>query len=146
MTKQILDLIYYEQVREAEGGTYGVGVSTSISAFPEGRTSLQIYFDTDPAKWERMGQIIQTALKQLAEAGPKAEDFAKTQENLLKRYAEVVQENSYWLNVLDDYYYKGFDLQTDYESLVKSMTPAKIQSFIKELLQQGNHIEVVMKP
>ena len=146
MTKQILDLIYYEQVREAEGGTYGVGVSTSISAFPEGRTSLQIYFDTDPAKWERMGQIIQTALKQLAEEGPKAEDFTKTRDNLLKRYAEVVQENSYWLNVLDDYYYKGFDLQSDYESLVKGMTPAMIQSFVKELLRQGNHIEVVMKP
>ena len=146
MTKQILDLIYYEQVREAEGGTYGVGVSTSISAFPEGRTSLQIYFDTDPAKWEHMGQIIQTALQQVAEEGPKAEDFTKTQDNLLKRYAEVLQENSYWLNVLDDYYYKGFDLQTDYESLVKGMTPAKIQSFVKELLRQGNHIEVVMKP
>ena len=93
-----------------------------------------------------MGQSIQTALRQLAEEGPKAEDFTKTRDNLLKRYAEVVQENSYWLNVLDDYYYKGFDLQSDYESLVKGMTPAMIQSFVKELLRQGNHIEVVMKP
>ena len=74
------------------------------------------------------------------------EDFTKTQDNLLKRYAEILQENSYWLNVLDDYYYKGFDLQSDYESLVKGMTPAMIQSFVKELLRQGNHIEVVMKP
>lgn len=146
MTKQILDLIYYEQVREAEGGTYGVGCSLNLSAFPEGRTTLQIYFDTDPAKWERMGEIIQQALRQLAAEGPKAADFQKTQDNLLKRFAEVTQENSYWLDVLDDYYYKGFDLNSTYEQLVRSMTPAKIQVFVQQLLEQGNHIEVVMKP
>ena len=146
MTKQILDLAYYEQVREAEGGTYGVGVSTAISSFPKGRTTLQIYFDTDPEKWERMGQIIQEVLRRFATEGPKAEDFKKTQDNLLKRFAEVTQENSYWLNVLATYYEQGLDLSSDYEAVVRGMTPAKIQSFVKRFLDQGNHVEVVMKP
>ena len=97
--KQVMDLVYYEKVREKEGGTYGVGVSARISPFPEGRTTLQIFFDTDPAKWEQMNTIVRNELKRLSEVGPRQEDFKKTQDNLLKRHAEVLQENSYWLNV-----------------------------------------------
>ena len=146
MLKQVLDLVYYEKVREEEGGTYGVRVSANISSFPEGRTLLQIYFDTDPAKWEQMNTIIREELERIAKTGPRPEDFKKTQDNLLKRHAEVLQENSYWLNVLDNYYYKGFDICTDYESIVSSMTPAKLQAFAQSLLEQGNDIEVIMLP
>ena len=60
--------------------------------------------------------------------------------------AEVLQENSYWLNVLDDYYYKGFDTDTDYESIVKALTPEKIKAFAQKLLGQGNRVEVIMQP
>lgn len=144
--KQVMDLVYYEKVREKEGGTYGVGVSARISPFPEGRTTLQIFFDTDPAKWEQMNTIVRNELKRLSEVGPRQEDFKKTQDNLLKRHAEVLQENSYWLNVLDDYYYKGFDTDTDYESIVKALTPEKIKAFAQKLLGQGNRVEVIMQP
>lgn len=146
MLKQVLDLVYMEKVREQEGGTYGVQAAARVSSFPEGRTVLQIFFDTDPSKWERMNTIVQNELKRIAEVGPRAEDFQKTQDNLLKRYPELLQENSYWLNVLDDYYYKGFDSNSAYESIVKAMTPAKIQAFTQKLLKQGNSIEVVMQP
>lgn len=144
MLKQILDLVYMEKVREDEGGTYGVQSSASIASFPEGRTSLQIYFDTDPAKRERMNTIVRTELQQIAESGPRAEDFKKTQDNLLKRHSESVQENSYWLDVLDTYYTRGFDGETRFETVVKAMTPDKIQAFVKKLLSEGNRIEVVM--
>lgn len=144
--KQVMDLVYYEKVREKEGGTYGVGVSARISPFPEGRTTLQIFFDTDPAKWEQMNTIVRNELKRLSEVGPRQEDFKKTQDNLLKRHAEVLQENSYWLNVLDDYYYKGFDTDTDYELIVKALTPEKIKAFAQKLLGQGNRVEVIMQP
>lgn len=146
MLKQVLDLVYMEKVREQEGGTYGVQAAARISSFPEGRTLLQIFFDTDPAKWERMNTIVQNELKRIAQVGPRQEDFQKTQDNLLKRFPELLQENSYWLDVLDNYYYKGFDSNTEYESIVKSMTPAKIQAFTQQLLKQGNSVEVVMQP
>ena len=48
-----------------------------------------------------MNTIVRNELKRLSEVGPRQEDFKKTQDNLLKRHAEVLQENSYWLNVLD---------------------------------------------
>ncbi len=146
MLKQILDLVYTEKIREEEGGTYGVSTSLRISSFPKGETILQIYFDTDPEKKEGMNQIVRNELGKIAEAGPRSEDYQKTVDNMLKRHAENKQENAYWLNILDNYYYRGLDAYTDYISILQSITPDKIQGFAKKLLDQGNSIEVVMEP
>lgn len=146
MLKQVLDLVYTEKVREDEGGTYGVQTSARISTFPEGQTFLQAYFDTDPDKRERMNTIVRNELKRISDIGPNPEDLKKTQDNILKRHAENLQENGYWLSTLDNYYYKGFDAATKYVDTVNSITPAKIQAFAKKLLGQGNSIEVVMEP
>lgn len=146
MLKQVLDLVYMEKVREEEGGTYGVQTSARISTFPEGQTFLQAYFDTDPDKREQMNTIVRNELKRISDIGPRPEDFKKTQDNILKRHAENQQENSYWLNTLDNYYYKGFDGATKYVETLNGITPAKIQAFTKKLLGQGNSIEVVMEP
>ena len=146
MTKQILDLVYTEKIREDEGGTYGVQVSTSISSFPKGRTYLKIYFDTDPAKREKLNNIIQDELQQITVNGPRPEDFTKTQDNMAKRQAERVQENVYWLSMLDDYYFRGFDGYTTYLETLQAKTPEDIRRFVKQLLEQGNFIEVVMEP
>ena len=70
MLKQILDLVYMEKVREDEGGTYGVQTSAQISSFPEGQTFLQAYFDTDPAKREKMNAIVRTELDNIVKSGP----------------------------------------------------------------------------
>ena len=146
VVKQVLDLVYMEKVREAEGGTYGVSTSVSISSFPKGRTLMQIYFDTDPAKRVRMNEIVHNELKSIAENGPRDVDFQKTVDNLLKRHAEMLQENSYWLNALDNYYFRGFDSVTAYEATVKNMTKDKVKAALSSLLSQGNNIEVVMEP
>jgi zinc protease len=146
MFKQILDLVYMEKVREDEGGTYGVQTSAQISSFPEGRTVLQTYFDTDPAKRAQMNSIVHNELKRIAETGPRPEDFNKTKENLLKKHAEALQENSYWLNTIDTYYFKKRDDHSTYDATLNAITPASIQNLAKSLLKQGNTVEVVMEP
>ena len=144
MLKQILDLVYMEKVREKEGGTYGVSSSVVVSSFPEGRTLLQIQYDTDPAKREQMNRIVRDELKRLADEGPREADFVKTRDHLLKRHAESLQENGYWLSVLDNYYARHFDQATRFEAVVKAITPDKIRTFVKKLLAEGNRVEVVM--
>ncbi len=146
MLKQILDIVYMEKVREDEGGSYGIQTSAYISQFPEGQTMLQTSFDTDPEKREKMNNIVKDELKSITVSGPRQDDFNKTKDNLHKRHAENLQENSYWLNVLDRYYYKGFNSYTNYLETLDSITPDIIQAFAKRLLDQGNHIEVVMEP
>lgn len=146
MLKQILDIVYVEKVREEESGTYGVQVGANISTYPMGQTVLQMYFDTDPAKQEKLNGIVHAELERIAKEGPREADFNKTKENMIKKHAERLQENGYWLNVIDDYYYYGTDAKTEYDAILQSMTPAKIQAFTDALLKQGNIVEVVMMP
>lgn len=146
MLKQILDIVYVEKVREEEGGTYGVQVGAGLAHYPLGQTILQTYFDTDPAKQEKLNRIVHTELERIAKEGPREADFNKTKENMVKKHAERLQENRYWLNLIDDYYHENFDGKTQYDAILQSMTPAKIQAFTDALLKQGNMVEVVMKP
>lgn len=146
MLEQILDIVYTEKVREDEGGTYGVNTALNISSFPEGETDLEVYFNTDPAKFEKLNRIVQTELARIVEEGPRETDFNKTKENMLKKRAEALQENRYWLDILDQYYSKGFDRHTRYDEALQAITPATVQAFAKQLLSQGNHVEIVMLP
>lgn len=144
--KQILDIVYVEKVREEQGGTYGVSVSTRLAPFPKGEMVLQTFFDTDPAKVDMLNKIVRNELKNIADKGPRAEDFNKTKENMQKKYAENLQENNYWLGVIDDYYFHNHDRYTPYKALLDGMTTQKVQAVAKKLLSQGNMVEVLMEP
>lgn len=141
---QILDLVYTETIRESEGASYGVYAQASISDFPAGQTTLLISFDTDPDKWEHMNRIVDEQLHIIAEKGPDTVKFQKSKDNLAKKYAERLQENGYWLGVIDTYYFRQVDLNTDYQKILECITPADIQHFAASLVNSGNRIEVVM--
>ena len=146
MLKQILDLVYMEKIRQNESGSYGVSATIDVSLFPKGRTILQTYFDTDPELKEKMSAIVKDELMEIVNVGPREIDFTKTRENMLKRYDEAIQENSYWLSVIDMYHFRGYDRHTGYKTRIENITPAHIQAFAKNLIEQGNHVEVVMEP
>ena len=45
------------------------------------------------------------------------------------------------------YVSRGIDTETDYKSIVKSLTPAKVAAFVKNvILKAGNNVEVIMLP
>ena len=144
--KQILDLVYMEKVRENESATYGVNTSINVAAFPKGQTIIQTYFDTDPELKDKMMGIVKDELMNIVNNGPREIDFTKTRENMLKRHDEAMQENSYWLGAIDAYHFRGNDWHTDYNTRMESITPEKIRTFAKKLIDQGNYVEVVMEP
>ena len=144
LLSQILDLAYTETIREAEGGSYGVYAGASISSFPAGRLMLQIFFDTDPDKWENMNRIVDEQLRRIADEGPDESQFTKSKDNIRKRHAERLQENAYWLNAIDTYYFYNIDMHSGYEETLESITPSDVQRFVSDLLNSGNRIEVVM--
>lgn len=144
MLSQILDIVYTENVREKEGGTYGVGTYGSLSKYPKEDAFLQIYFDTDPAKRAKMTDIVLNELNQFAQEGPSAENLSKVKEFMLKKHKENVKENGYWVNMLDDYFWDKADMNTGYDEIVNSITAKDLQEFTKVLLDQNNRVEVSM--
>lgn len=141
---QALNTIYLEEVREKEGGTYGVQVGGSLQYRPRQQAMLQIQFDTDPAKRQKMTEIVNGQLKKFCLTGPSAESLQKIKEYMLKQYDQNQKENGYWMGKLVQYYQDGFDTATDYRRLVSAITIADIRDFARLLLNQNNDIEVSM--
>ena len=146
MLGQILDIVYTEKVREDEGGTYGVSSRGSISRYPDGQAVLQIMYDTDPAKMSDLNVIIFRELKSIADNGPRAEDFSKVKEYMLKQQTESLKENGYWLSILNHKYVYGEDDYSKYSETLNSITAKDIQDFTSNLLSQGNQATIVMMP
>lgn len=141
---QVLDMVYTEEVREKEGGTYGVNCFGDLQKYPKEQLLLQIVFQTDPAKKDKLAGIVVEELKKLAAEGPSDVHLQKVKEYMLKKYADNQKENGYWMNNLNDYFYYGMDMTEGYTDIVNSITAKDIQKFVSDLLKQGNEIEVTM--
>ena len=144
MLSQTMSMVYLETVREKEGASYGVSAFGQLSRGIKDEAIFQIYFDTDPAKREKMEQIVMSELQKVAQEGPHPEHLAKVKEFLLKKHIENAKENGYWLGQLNNYYWYNTDMNTDYEKLVNELSVEDVKKFTKALLDQGNIIEITM--
>ena len=143
---QVLNIVYTEEVREKEGGTYGVGVRGSISKYPEGEYSLLVNFNMSPERREELAAIIVREFEKLAAQGPVAEHVEKVRSYMLKSFEESQKKNGAWMNWLYSYYFDGEDNYSGYEELIKGITAEDIRLLAKYILDQGNFIEVSMTP
>lgn len=144
ITSQILDIVYTEEIREKEGGTYGVVTNGEISNVPNDRASLEVYFKTGPEKREHLTNMAIDLLYQYAEKGPRQEDLDKVREYMQKKYVENQKENAYWSNLMLNYLLDDYDGNKDYMGVLNSITVDDLKKFVKNLLKQGNMIEVSM--
>jgi zinc protease len=142
----ILTIRYTESIREKEGGSYGVGVRGGMSNTPIDEATLLMQFDCDPLKQEHLISIIYSEINDIIAKGPRADDLQKVKENMLKKYKEDVELNSWWSGALSRYYKDKLNLVSDYKPAVDALTPGAIQNSLKKLVSQGNVLEVVMKP
>ena len=143
---QVLNIVYTEEVREKEGGTYGVGVRGSISKYPEGEYSLLVNFKMSPERREELAAIIVREFEKIAAQGPVAEHVEKVRSYMLKSFEESQKKNGAWMNWLYSYYFDGEDNYSGYEELIKGITAEDIRLLAKYILDQGNFIEVSMTP
>lgn len=143
---EILDMRYMESIREQEGGTYSVGVAGIMNNIPNEEALVLMQFDTDPEKQARLMEIIHKEMNEIATNGPKAEDLQKVKENLQKQYAQDLEQNSWWSSTLKLYYEDGINRVKDYKSAIDAVTAESIQNTMKQIINAGNVMEIVMLP
>ena len=143
---QVLNIVSTEEVREKDGGTYGVGVRGSISRLPEGEFSLLVNFKMAPERREELAAIIVREFEKIAAEGPATEHVEKVRSYMLKSFEENQKKNGAWMNWLYSYYFEGIDNYTGYEELINSITCEHVRLLAKYILDQGNFIEVSMTP
>ncbi len=141
---EVLTMEYTEKVREEEGGTYGVSVFSSLTKEPKEEALLQIFFDTDPLKRDRLMEIIYNELDIIVKEGPNIDYLNKVKENKLKKLTELQKENSYWLSAISTYDRNHIDIVKNQEAIISNTTSKDLQKIAKALFSQKNRIEVSM--
>lgn len=141
---QALDMDFNDEIREKESGTYGVSSYGSLSKYPRQRATLQIVYQTDPGKKNRLNSLIDGIVDGMANDGPTDEQMQKIKSYMLKRHADNLKENSYWLQAIDERLYTGVDFCNGYEEMVGGFTPQDVRDFAAALLGQGNKVTVVL--
>ena len=146
--QNILDLRYTESIREEEGGTYGVGIGTSLSKLPVEKAGMRIGFDCDPERAADLKEKVYAELDKLASEGPSEEDLSKTVENILKNRQQSKEHNSYYLSTLYNYYVYGinYDDPANYEDIVNNLTTQDVLKVMKAFYDQPNIVDVVFVP
>lgn len=146
--RDILNLRYTEEIREKEGGTYGVNVSASSEKFPKEEKSLQMMFDADPVKAQYLKSILYREMDKIVKDGPTAEDLDKAIKNLQKNREQSKLHNNYWLQALNTYYTNGYDpaAPENFEEILPKITTSQVQEFAKSLMAKSDVVDIIFKP
>lgn len=144
----ILDQMYTTSIREEEGGTYGVSSSASLSEFPYGRLSLEIFFNSSPERADQLNELALKELADIAKNGPNPEYVEKTKLNHKKNREDNLRKNGFWRNQLENFYYNNNkrDWVTDWEKTLDGITNKDIQQFVADILKQNNERVIIMLP
>ncbi len=144
MIQQLMDMLYTETVREDEGGAYGVPVRGSIVRYPADEAAITISLTTAPEKRAKMTEIIYQGIDQFVANGPNPENVQKVKKYMLRRHAEQLKNNGYWMNRMVEHAMWGDEVVKPFEKTLNSITPADIQKVAKAIFRSGNHCEVGM--
>ena len=143
---QVLSIIYTEEIREKEGGTYGVSTAGGYNYSIPGETQsyLQIVYQTSPEEYERLNKRIEELLDEFVQNGPSEANMAKVKDYMHKKYHESLRENSFFSGSLKEYLKYGVDGITDYEAVLDSITREDVANAIRSILGQKNLTRVIM--
>lgn len=144
MLRQILSMMYTEQIREQEGGTYGVGVSGDLAKVPENTLTMSISFDTNEAQSKGLLEKAISIVHELAQNGPDSDKFNQVKEYIAKTRQSQIVENSYFMSILKNKALFGIDDAFSYEKTLSKVTEKDVKLLAKKIISSPNVIEVIM--
>ena len=141
----VMDIVYTEKIREDEGGTYGVGVNGNVTFRPKETFMFLIGFETNKEMYEKLMGIAIAELQNVANEGPRPEDLKKVKEFLVKKHAEDLESNRYWMNSIVTKEQYGYNPMQDYTDIINGITSDDVANMAKAVLK-GYKKEVVQIP
>ncbi len=143
----ILDMRYVKSIREDAGFAYSVNAGAGTSYGTRDDYSLEISCPIKPEALDSVLLLIREGIEDIARNGVTNEELAKVRAFEEKDFADSQKKNGYWMNLISQQVTWGKDLRTGYLEALRSVKPADIRKFAKNvLLKQGNCVTVSMLP
>ncbi len=146
--KGVLNLRYTEEIREKEGGTYGVSVQSSSQHFPKAEKTLQMMFDAEPERSAHLKSILFSEIDKIVANGPTAEDLDKVVKNLLKDREQNKLHNNYWMNTLVGFYQDKInnDAPENFEKILDTVTREDVKKYAADFFKTADMVDVIFLP
>ena len=143
----VLEIRLRELLREDLGGTYGVGVSGSVSYRPDEEYRVSISFGSAPERAEELSSVAFEEIARLRTEGPDAETVAKVREAQRRAKETNLRENGYWISrmrLLDE---QGRDLALipSYD-MIEGWTAEQVQAAAVRYLRMDQYAKFVLLP
>jgi zinc protease len=145
--RYILNMRYVESIREKESGTYGVGVSASLTSRPTNNFRVSMNFTCDPARADYLRGLLLEEVNNIKKNGVTEEEVNRTRENFLKEDAERMKNNSYIMDRLVNFINNGIytPLPESSTDIYNNFDGKKIQALANKVFLD-NYFEFVMMP
>ena len=144
LAMRALSVILLEEIREKEGGTYGINAAGVLSSVPRVEGYYQIAYQTNPDRVEYLNGRVEEILDAFAKDGCDEETLNKGKEYLVKNYQENLRENGFYSSAMIEYLQTGYDTITGYDEIVNSITVQDIVDSFNEVRNAGNLVKLVM--
>ena len=146
LLSEVMNSLCTETLREQEGGTYNVSVTSRISRQPADELTLMFNFNTNPQQAQTLLEKAIELLRKVAVEGPSVDTFNKAKEYLLKQHASYRGSDSFWMAALTERErYQSDDMLSNGETL-RQVTPKDVQRLARKLIRSKHTAEVVMNP
>ena len=104
-----------------------------------------IGFDTNKEMYEKLMGVAIAELQNVANQGPRPEDLKKVKEFLVKKHAEDLENNRYWMGCIQTMDRDKYNPMANYEQIVNSISGDDVANMAKAVLK-GYKKEVVQIP
>lgn len=133
----ILRTRYITNIREKEGGTYGVSVKSETSTIPENDFTLAISFETAVEKAEYLKGLIEEEFDRIINDGVTEEEISNVVKNTLKEREQLKAKNAFVKSCVERYVFDGINMTDpkNYEDILNGITPSDIQKFAKKFFK-----------
>ena len=146
-----LGITTLEIIREKNGDAYSpsAGVNCSLSLSGNGTVTWQFYIGCDPEKAKKIEKDCIKILKDYMKKGCDEKTLGKVQEQMIVQHDKSVQNNGYWMGQLQGSYMynesRDYNV-TDYNNMVKKVTPDDIKALANKYIDLTNYVVVTLRP
>ncbi|MBU1578028.1 MAG: insulinase family protein [Bacteroidetes bacterium] len=145
---KVLSIKLRENLREDQGGVYGVGARQSNSKYPESDYTITINWGTNPEMVDTLTNAVFFEMNRLINEGPTPEDVAKVRETSIRERETNEKQNRFWLNSIK--FAEQFEIPLinfeEFRDKIQAVTAEEIQQAAREYLKTDHYLRLVLKP
>ena len=144
---ELLTIKLVEQLREEEGGVYGVRAKGNISKDSEKRYNFNISFPCGPENVDKLVKIAIAEVEKIKTNGVAKKDLTKIKETQLLEYKEALKKNGFWINTIKNADFYNEDVQDilKKEQQIYNLSSKNLQGVAKKYLDK-NRVIATLKP